>query len=130
MNLTADIIQKYKKKSTATLKRIAITRFNKWIRKRDEGEPCISCGSSNTSEASHFYSAGHYNHMRFLEDNVHLSCRRCNYFLSGNLLEYRKRLEPKIGVERLVALDMLAADKSHHKDDRINFIMIIQKYKL
>jgi hypothetical protein len=83
--------------------------FNTYIRKRDEGLGCISCGSHNQIQAGHFYSAGHHPALRFNEDNTHSQCLRCNYFLSANLLEYRKRLLKKIGEERVAKLDLIAA---------------------
>lgn len=127
--LDAKTIQKYSKYSVAKLKLLAQKYFNRFIRERDKGEQCISCDSYNTSQASHFYSAGHYNSLRFNEDNVHLSCLRCNYFLAGNLIEYRKKLEKKIGSERLLALDKLAANKRAFKYGKFELILLIEKYK-
>lgn len=131
--MTSETIKKYDKYSVAQLKAKAQVVFNKWIRERDKNERCISCDSNNTSTASHFYSAGHHNALRFNEDNVHLSCHRCNYFLHGNLSEYRIRLEKRIGKERLKALDELAAISKRNrafKFDRFSLIEIITKYKL
>jgi len=127
--ISAATILKYKKHSVAKLKNKAQIVFNKWIRERDKNLPCISCGSGIPSQATHFYSAGHYNQLRFNEDNCHLGCVRCNYFLSGNLNEYRKRLEIKIGKERLRKLDEIAAIKKAYKFDRFTLIAIIEKYK-
>jgi len=121
-------IQKFKKVSTAKLKIKAQTIFNAWIRNRDKFKQCISCPGP-VEQAGHFYSAGNFNHMRFNEDNCHGQCVKCNYYLSGNLLEYRKRLILKIGIERVEKLDLLAADKSVHKTDRFHLIEIILKYR-
>lgn len=127
--LDSKTIQKYSKYSVAELKQLAQKYFNAFIRKRDKGQPCISCGSGTPTQASHFYSAGHYNALRFNEDNVWLACVRCNFFLSGNLGEYRKRLEKKIGKERLLALDEQAIKKAY-KFDRFTLINLIETYKL
>jgi len=130
--IDAKTIKKYDKYSVAELKKKAQVVFNKWIRERDKDLPCISCSSRNTSTASHFYSAGHYNALRFNEDNVHISCHRCNYFLHGNLSEYRVKLEKRIGKERLLALDELAAISKRNRNfkfDRFSLIDIIEKYK-
>lgn len=123
-------IQKYKKFTTAKLKKKAIVVFNAWIRKRDEGQVCISCRVGSVDHAGHFYNAGQHNHMRFLEDNVHGQCVQCNYYKHGNLIPYRVNLEKKIGKERLENLDLLALDKRAHKDDRFRFIEIIENYKI
>jgi hypothetical protein len=77
--------------------------FNTYIRKRDEGKPCISCGTNLQGKgvhASHYFSVGAYPNLRFNEDNVHSSCNHCNVFLHGNAQEYSIRLPERIGKER------------------------------
>jgi len=54
---------------------------------------------------------------------------RCNHFLHGNLIPYRKELEKRIGKEALEELDNLAASRTLFRDDRFYFIEIIEKYK-
>lgn len=81
---------------------IAQKVFNTYIRKRDEGKPCISCGKflrSNDVNASHYFSVGAYPNLRFNEDNVHSSCIKCNKELHGNISEYALRLPLRIGIE-------------------------------
>ncbi len=126
--LTIKMIKRYEKLSTAKIKLKAITVFNAWIRNRDSGSTCISCGLFKGDQAGHFYAAGSFNHMRFLEDNCHLQCTQCNFFKHGNLIPYRINLIKKIGIERVEKLDLLAADKGFHKDERLRFIEIIYKY--
>ena len=77
--------------------------FNTWIRKRDLGKPCISCGGSLGSkyDAGHFFSCGAYPNLRFNEDNVHAQCVQCNQHLHGNIVEYSKGLIMRIGQERV-----------------------------
>lgn len=127
--MTSTLIQKYSKWSTANLKERAIRIFNKWIRQRDEGQGCISCGSFNDIQAGHYHSAGQNNHLRFNEFNVNSQCKRRNYYLSGNLIHYRANLIKKIGIEKVEELDRLASDKSIHHTDRIFIIETIEKYK-
>lgn len=81
--------------------------FHSFIRERDRELPCISCGTSVASvfHAGHYMSSGNYPIHRFNERNVHKQCQRCNYFKSGNLLEYRKGLILKIGVEWVEKLE-------------------------
>lgn len=116
-------------KQTFELKKIAQNKFNAFIRKRDAKELCICCKKGKPEHAGHFYSAGHYNHLRFNEDNVHGCCLRCNYYLSGNLVEYRKNLEKKIGLKRLEHLDFLAKSTNSSKNNRFEYLEIIEKYK-
>ena len=87
--------------------------FNAYIRKRDVRKGCISCRSPRIDHASHFYPVGQFSLLRFNEDNVHGSCIRCNYFMHGNLNSYRVNLVDRIGRERLLMLDSLAAKKVH-----------------
>lgn len=77
--------------------------FNEFIRLRDKGEPCISCGTTTKCiyHAGHFYAAGNYPALRFNEDNVHKQCGfNCNTSKHGNTAEYSKRLILKIGCDR------------------------------
>jgi hypothetical protein len=97
------MIAKSLKKTQAT--------FNKFIRLRDKDKGCVSCKSPKIEHASHFFSAGKFPALRFNEDNVHGSCLRCNYFMSGNLLEYRKTLVKRIGEKRLELLEGMANRK-------------------
>ena len=130
--LTSKQIQKYSKYSVAQLKTKAQTVFNAWIRKRDEGQPCISCGTGSPNQAGHFYSCGGYSALRFNEDNCHFQCVRCNYFFFFFLNQYRINLEKKIGKDRLQALDDLASQSKRNrgfKFDRFALIEIILKYK-
>lgn len=82
--------------------------FNAWIRQRDIGQPCISCGTTADVQ----YCAGHYRttaaapELRFEPLNVHLQCNRnCNMGKSGNLLGYRTGLIEKIGIEAVEWLE-------------------------
>ena len=83
---------------------------NAYIRARDAGKPCISCGAPlsdepNSADAGHFRSVGSAPHMRFCELNCWAQCKKCNRHLSGNAVEYRKRLLERIGLERLEQLE-------------------------
>lgn len=127
--MKAETIRKYEKITTQKLKTKAQLVFNAWIRNRDKDRCCISCGVYKIEQASHYYSAGKYNHLRFVEDNVWGSCLKCNYFLHGNLIPYRAELIKRIGIERVNSLDDAANFKSIHKNDRFLFIEIIEKYK-
>lgn len=80
--------------------------FNAYIRARDSGLPCISCGKAddgvaNMRDCSHYRSVGSAPELRFEELNAHASCKKCNRYLSGNIVEYRLRLKEKIGQRSL-----------------------------
>lgn len=75
--------------------------FNAFIRERDKGNPCISCGKPDNGQhqrhASHYRSVGACSSLRYDERNVHASCSVCNNYLSGNLANYRVVMIEKFG---------------------------------
>lgn len=81
--------------------------FNKFIRIRDHGQCCISCGRNSGAKinAGHFRSVGAAPHLRYNEDNVHLQCEHCNTYLHGNIKGYVPGLIEKIGIERFEAIE-------------------------
>ena len=84
------------------------TAFNAYIRKRDEGLPCISCGKDDNSKqyhAGHYRSVGSCPELRFEELNVHKQCAKCNNYLHGNLIKYRIALIDKIGLKNVEWLE-------------------------
>lgn len=88
--------------------REAQAAFNAWIRARDAGEPCISCGTTANVQycAGHYRTVGSCPELRFEPLNVHRQCNRnCNMGKSGNILGYRPRLLQKIGAEKLAWLE-------------------------
>lgn len=83
--------------------RIAQQVFNKYVRLRDQNQPCISCDGElrGKYDAGHYFSCGNYPALRFNEFNVFGQCVQCNQHKHGNLQEYRIRLENRIGIEML-----------------------------
>lgn len=92
-----------KLKTRADYLKDAQAAFNAWIRARDAGRPCISCGRAHQGQmqAGHYRTVGAHPELRFEPDNCHAQCAPCNNHLSGNLIEYRKALLAKIGAARL-----------------------------
>ena len=111
--------------------KIAQTTFNKFIRLRDTGLNCISCNEkiNGVKHASHFFSSGGHSNLRFNEDNVWVSCYKCNVMLSGNQLEYRKRLIEKIGSERVQYLEENAHVVKKWQIDELKELIKIYKEK-
>jgi hypothetical protein len=85
----------------------AQTAVNAYIRARDEGKPCISCGRhhSGQNHAGHYRSVGAASHLRFDEENIHLQCQPCNVHKSGNAIEYRIHLIERIGSAAVARLE-------------------------
>ena len=73
--------------------------FNTYIRTRDKGQPCISCSNTTPSDAGHYKSRGANPELAFNEFNTNLQCRKCNGYWGGNIIEYRKGLIKKYGIE-------------------------------
>ncbi len=103
--------------------------FNKFIRTRDDLQPCISCGRHHSGQyhAGHYKTVGANPELRFDERNCHKQCAPCNNHLSGNISNYRPNLVNKIGqseVERLegphnpkkYTIDELKELKQFYKD--------------
>ncbi len=92
------------------LVKLAEKAFNAFIRARDAGKPCISCGKplgteANTHDAGHYRSVGSAPHMRFVEQNVHGQCKHCNRYLAGNHVAYRSGLFERLGVQEVERLE-------------------------
>jgi hypothetical protein len=104
--------------------------FQKWIRLRDEGKECISCGATNPKgfDAGHFKKAEIYSGVIFDERNVNRQCTKCNRFLGGNELMYREGLIKRYGIYFVKELEMDANKTRNKKYTREELIEIKQYY--
>ena len=95
-------IKKPKIKTIAKLKAEVQRHFNLFIRNRDitNGQfTCISCQKilpAANCQAGHFFGTKNYNHMRYLETNVHSECQQCNGFNHDSLIWYCINIQRKI----------------------------------
>jgi len=111
--------------------KVAQQVFNKFIRLRDQGKNCISCGLKPKKEnAGHFYSAGTHTAVRFDERNVHLQCEHCNSYLSGNLLKYRDNILTKLGYEEFESLTAEAMKTRKYTREELKEIIQLYKTKI
>jgi len=92
--------------------------FNKYIRKRDEKLPCISCQRHHRGQyhAGHYLSVGAHPELRFNENNCHKQCSVCNNHLSGNQIKYRVNLVKKIGLKSVEELETNQMQYKHTKE--------------
>lgn len=112
--------EKIRLKSRREWLKDAQTTFNAWVRKRDHGKPCISCGTTSDIQycAGHYRTVGSCPELRFEPLNVHLQCNKnCNMEKSGNIIEYRINLIKKIGLERVEWLEGPHEPKKYTIDD-------------
>ncbi len=107
--------------------------FNKYIRLRDKGKPCISCGRLTGCKlnAGHYKSSGSHPALKFEPDNCHLQCEHCNTYSSGNLIKYRINLIDKVGLKRVEWLEGAHPQKRHTIEElrkvRMYFIKCIKE---
>jgi hypothetical protein len=123
---------KRKPKTLPKLKAELQIIFNAWIRQRDEGKPCISCGQFKPDmQAGHFYAVGGYDGLRFNQDNCHAECVKCNCFDESHLIGYSDNLLERIGLERFNKLKLEAKiyKAVGHKWQRYDLIDAIKYYK-
>ena len=92
---------------------------NRYVRIRDAGKPCISCGTTRNVQihAGHYRTTKAAPELRFHEWNINSQCAQCNLFDSGNLIEYRIGLIEKIGLEAVEWLEGPHEPKHYTVDD-------------
>ena len=146
----AKTISRYQKLSISALKKKAQEKFNRFIRERDTDQygyfACISCGkrkkiiyyrndsgrvTGTNYHCGHYIAIGVCEALRFHENNAAGQCVTCNLHKHGNLIEYGRNLEKKIGKEAVQELHDLHDywKRSLKKFDRFELIDIIERYK-
>lgn len=118
-----------KLKSIPKLTKDAQQVFNKYIRTRDHGMNCISCGSDKANQAGHWISVKQSSALRYNEWNVNLQCAGCNLYLHGNQVMYRVGLVQKIGEKAVAELESMYINNRIKKWTREELEDIINKYK-
>ena len=108
---------KEKLKSRSDWLREAQTAFNAYVRIRDKGKQCVSCGKPD--DGSHQRHASHYRPsvnraVTFNTYNVNASCAQCNTMKSGNLIPYRSHLVEMIGEKKVLWLE--SQNQPHSQD--------------
>ena len=98
--------------------------FNKYIRARDAGKPCICCGKTPQSEAltggewdaGHYRSRGACPELAFDERNCHAQLKRCNR-RAWDVAGYRANLIDRIGLSEVVSLEGPHPPRKDTRDD-------------
>ncbi len=105
--------------------------FQKYIRLRDAGKECVSCLKHKESyDGGHYKKAEIYSGVIFHEMNCHAQCRKCNRFLNGNELNYRKGLIIRYSEEYANFIEDLANSTRIKKYTKQELIDIKKKYDL
>jgi hypothetical protein len=106
------------KKGIAGALLVTKTLVHAYVRKRDQGKPCVSCGCqwNDKFQAGHYYPGGSFETLKFNLDNINGQCEQCNLFKSGNFENYTLNLPKRIGSDRFDNLVKLAEiDKQFSK---------------
>lgn len=107
----SDKMRKEALKTASDYIKEAQVSINKYVRIRDLNKPCVSCGCElsinygGTTDCGHYRSRGSASHLRFNLFNMAAQCVTCNRHLSGNIVEYRKELIKRIGIDRVEILE-------------------------
>jgi hypothetical protein len=106
-------------KSRADYLKDAQTAFNAWVRERDAGLACVSCGRHHQGQwhAGHYRTVGGNPELRFEPLNVWKQCAPCNNHKSGDIVNYRIELVRRIGVEQVAWLEGPHEPKKYTIDD-------------
>lgn len=119
-------------KTIPKLKAEAQIDFNRYIRARDEGQPCICCdglpiGSEALTggawDAGHFRSRGSADHLRYDENNCFRQLKSCNQWGATDM---RGGVVKRIGLE---ACEAVESDQSLVKWTREMLEAIKTKYR-
>ena len=109
-------------KSLSWLLKNTVIACHNYIRKRDEGKPCVSCKEPYNSrhQAGHFYKAELFSTLKFEETNIHNQCVGCNIHKDGNESQYRVNIQSRLTNYEYNRLNDLAKEDklSNHKWDR------------
>lgn len=85
--------------------------WNFYVRMRDYGKPCASCGAmpeqkfGGTMDCSHYRSVGAAPHLRFHLHNAAAACVRCNRHLAGNVAALRVGMIERFGIDKVEAIE-------------------------
>lgn len=120
----ADRQRKEKLKTRSDYTKEAQREFNRYIRLRDAGLPCICCDRplgaeavGGASDSGHFRSVGSAPHLRFSEDNAHAQAKQCNRWGAGRAVDYRLGLIRRIGLARVEALEADQTPRHYSLED-------------
>lgn len=121
--------RKEKLKTRSDWMRDAQKSVNAYVRKRDEGLPCISCGRFHKGEihAGHYLSRGAHPELALDERNLAAQCQPCNVHLSGNQINYRKGLIARNGLAHVEWLEGPHEPKKYSEEE---LKMIAREYRI
>jgi len=119
--------------SLSYLKTSVVTVCHNYIKARDKGKPCVSCGQPwhKDHQAGHWKKASDFSNLKFWEYNIHNQCIGCNIGKDGNVQEYGIKITLRITDEQKAEIERMASEykKGGFKWDRIELNEIREYYK-
>jgi hypothetical protein len=94
---------------------------SKVVRKRDG--KCVTCGSTEELQASHFYRRSYYI-IRFDLRNVNCQCKRCNYEHSSKPWRYTNWFLEHYGVDVMSELHELRMSRARLTDEQLQSLIV------
>ena len=118
-------------KSIAKLIKECQDVFNLYIRTRDKGLPCISCGANYFSDCGHLFKKSTRPAMRFNPMAAHGQCRECNSMDDGNYVNMCLGIADRYGAEYLTEVIQEANNsrKTDHKWSRTELEDMIKYFR-
>lgn len=112
---------------------LAQAQFNRYIRLRDAGKPCICCGKpmepprpGGSVDAGHYRSRGSAPHLRFDEVNTNAQRKSCNRPGGTTAASFRAGMIKRYG---LAVVEALEADQTPRKYTIPDLIEIRDTYR-
>lgn len=131
--------EKERLKTYSQLANEAEAAVRRYIRARDYGKPCISCGTTKGVQfaAGHYKTSGGHPELRFNVLNIHRQCNEyCNRQLSGNIngnkhsVGYTQGLTDRFGEWIVEYLNSHHELKNYSRDDLNRIKKIFNKRAL
>lgn len=99
-------------KSKKLAKAKADKYFAEYIRKRDWGKKCITCGRFDRPLTCGHFISRRYEAVRYNEQNAHGQCEKCNSHEHGNQFEHSVKIDEMYGAGTAEKLRQLSLWKS------------------
>lgn len=107
--------------------------FSQYIRlKYADENGIVRCYTCDTPHHWKELDCGHYvkrqhQETRFNENNCRPQCRKCNWFMQGNDVEFRKRLIEEIGEQKVLLLE--SARRNTKKYTKFELDLLAKEYQ-
>ena len=103
--------------------------LREYVRLRDRGKPCISCGRFyEHMDAGHYYGKGAYPNLKYDETNIYMQCKKCN--MEGNVQGMKEGIRRLYGQKVLDDLEIKARACTRLRKADKKLLMVYFKQKI